>query len=81
MVGGILGDLPGPRAEAAVVVDGFHPFIEEAPLHLVLLQILSLELKNHEFPGYEVNQRIRSVGRPLETIGHIRGVSGQQKTP
>jgi hypothetical protein len=34
-VAGILGDLLGPRAEAGVFVNGFHPFVEETSAAIV----------------------------------------------
>ena len=55
-VAGVLGELPGPRTEAVVFIDGFRPFIEEASLHLVLLQVLTFDLKDCS-PSARVGQK------------------------
>jgi hypothetical protein len=60
-VAGILGDFPRPRAETAVFINGFHPFVEETSLHLVLLRVLTFDLKDQVLTARETNQKIRPV--------------------
>ena len=43
---GVTGDIPGPCAEAAVVVDGLRPFREEFALGFVLLGVLPFDFED-----------------------------------
>jgi len=44
-----------------VLVNGFHPFVEEAPLRLILLGVLALDFEDEEFARHKTNEKIRPV--------------------
>src|SRR6266849_2076198 len=67
---GIAGNIPGPIAKAAVLVDGFDPLREKFPLSLILLRVLSLNFEDDDFSGGEANEIVRaeSEHNPLVNV-------------
>lgn len=60
-VAGIAGDVRGPFAEAAMLVDGANPLDQKIALGSVLLSVLPLYLKDEEFAACETDDVIGTV--------------------
>lgn len=69
----ILGDCPAPGAEAALLVDGAHPFVEEFALGAVLLIVFAFDFENEHFSGGEFDEVIGPVGVGDALVGVVNG--------
>ena len=55
------GDVGGPAAEAAVLVDGLYPLGEVGALGALLLGVLALDLQHERGALGELDQEVRAV--------------------
>lgn len=60
-VGWIEGHRPRPESEAAVIVYGLRPLVEEPPLRSVLLGILALDLQDQHRPVRKADEKVGDV--------------------
>lgn len=58
------GYVPAPDAEAATLIDRFHPDFKSSPLGTVLLRILAFDLQHQQFAIGQPDQKIRNKAVP-----------------
>lgn len=58
---GVVGNVPGPVAEATVLVDGSHPLGQEFPFGFLLLAILAFDFENEHLAAREADKVVGAV--------------------